>query len=397
MNDDFLIQVDEEVPSDQRVAVNILETRILSEEYRDKLETLLDKIDKMTLTSNIDILSEMKNILNDMLVSIISINKNYAFVSEMVLKTNDRIEQNDPELLKSLEGELRSVSENVSRLDEKINVISIEMNEKMPFTAESIDILKEGILDISERLDNKINTVYGEIGEVFNRLEEKIDEMSVMSVAIDRKIDDKLNDIKVESKRLEEKIGEMSVRNAEVMSKFDEKIYDTHEAAKAMLEKIEEIGSISAAASDVLTDLNEKISNIDERGKSSDVEALREEMNEKTDRILSKVEKIENYIDMFTLKVQYVRRGKKSKPRKARRPAKRRRQIEDEALDILIINTLKNVSMNMGSLKRSTEVGEKRLRTRLEVLMTRGVVAREKRGRSIFYVSRVDEATELDN
>ena len=64
MNDDFLIQVDEEVPSDQRVAVNILETRILSEEYRDKLETLLDKIDKMSLTSNIDILSEMKNILN---------------------------------------------------------------------------------------------------------------------------------------------------------------------------------------------------------------------------------------------------------------------------------------------------------------------------------------------
>ena len=368
MNDEFLMQVDEEVPSDQRVAVNILETKVLSEEYREKLEMLLDKIEKISLASNIDILNEMKNILNDMLVSIISINKNYTFVSEMLLKINDMIDQNDSgEFSKAIENNYNSLSESISKLNEKITEISAGIDEKM---------------SLSE----------------FDDLKEKLEEMSIVNVAIDRKIDDKLSDIKTESRRLEEKMGEMSVRNAESMRGFDEKLYEINSSGKNMSEKIDEISSINAAMSDVINDINERIAS---RG-TSDVEALREEMNEKTDRILSKVEKIEKYIDMFTLKVQYVRRGEKFKPRKARvkrarSPLRRRRRMQDEALDILIVNSLKNVSMNMRSLKTSTGVGEKRLKNRLDVLMTRGVVARERRGRSIFYVSRVDEATEMDN
>ena len=423
MNDEFLIQVDEEVPSDQRVAVNILETRVMSEEYREKLEMLLDKVEKISLTSNIDILDEMKNILNDMLASIISINKNYTFVSEMMLKINDMIEQNDSgEFVKILENNYNSLYEKVSRLDEKLNEIYLDVGAKL--SSPTTDLLKEGLLNISSqfkdelssldekldgisldinekisfptsidgvrdkmeelslqvsediaRLDNKTNAIHGEIGKIYNRLEEKLEEMSVINAAIDSKVDDKLGDIKIESKRLEEKVGEMSVRNAEAMSKFDEKLYDIHTAGKVMSEKVEEIGSIYAAAADVLTDINEASTSI-----------------------LSRIEKIEAVLEKLTAtKVRYVRKIKARRKARPRKPSRRRKQIKDEALDILIVNTLKNVSMNMGSLKTSTSIGEKRLRNRLEVLMTRGVIARERRGRSIFYVSRVDEASELDN
>jgi len=76
------------------------------------------------------------------------------------------------------------------------------------------------------------------------------------------------------------------------------------------------------------------------------------------------------------------------------RRLQQRRAIEDEALDMLIIDTIKNVSMNIASLENATKVGESRLRKRLNVLIARGVVAAEKRGRSIYYLSRVEQATE---
>ncbi len=97
-----------------------------------------------------------------------------------------------------------------------------------------------------------------------------------------------------------------------------------------------------------------------------------------------------------------VARKRRPRRRVARRRAARtslrrlqqRRQMEEEALDLLIVDTLKNVSMNIGSLENATKVSESRLRKRLNVLIARGVVAAEKRGRSIYYVSRVEQATE---
>jgi len=87
----------------------------------------------------------------------------------------------------------------------------------------------------------------------------------------------------------------------------------------------------------------------------------------------------------------------RARPRRQRiRPAPRK-EIEDEALDVLIINSLRNVSMNMDSLTKATKTPQTRLRKRLNVLMTRGVIGREKRGRSIFFVLRLDEETRRDN
>ncbi len=97
-----------------------------------------------------------------------------------------------------------------------------------------------------------------------------------------------------------------------------------------------------------------------------------------------------------------VARRTKPRPRKARRTkriAVRRRRArkparniraENEALDLLILNTLKNVSMNMTMLEEATNTREIRLRKRLSILVARGVVGREKRGRAVFYTSRVE-------
>ncbi len=110
----------------------------------------------------------------------------------------------------------------------------------------------------------------------------------------------------------------------------------------------------------------------------SDFETFRDETRMRTGEIVALIKSVKSY-------------KPKPKAKRKRKSRQKRKQIEDEALDLLIVNALSNVSMNIASLEQATDVSENRLRKRLNVLITRGVVVKERRGRAIFYTARTEQ------
>ncbi|MBI4170984.1 MAG: hypothetical protein HY514_04765 [Candidatus Aenigmarchaeota archaeon] len=85
-----------------------------------------------------------------------------------------------------------------------------------------------------------------------------------------------------------------------------------------------------------------------------------------------------------------TRRAKKAVALVKKRPAKALKRLEDEALDLLIFNSLKNVRMTIDSLAEATNVNETRLRKRLKTLIAEDKIKKERQGRYVFYSSNVE-------
>ncbi len=462
MEDKFLVRVDEEMPSDERVAIRIMESGI-GEELRQKVDILLEKADSIVATNNIEVLREMKDILSGLLDSIAFVNKKYAFVSEMILKLDEKTRLTEKIDTTYLENEIRgnnkkldqmvdglaeltanfsSNARSVERLEEKISVGLGEIMSGMEETAGRIgENINTAYMNDAE-LTGKINEIYVHNNEAFANMEGKlvrinfeintrIDELSVSNAELIERARSLSSDLSAISERINEKIGEMSVINAEITEKIRDIKADDADKTRELSEKIDEIssgtaelirgveekiGSVAANDIDVLARVDEKLSDMNARNKQlwdrlDEIARIDQKMDliqDETKRsVTSLADEIRKYQEELRALIKTARARPRRKPKKVRRRVSRRvrtrrsarskRQIEDEALDILVVSTLKNVSMNIDSLSRATGVSETRLRKRLAVLMTRGVVVREKRGRFIFYVSRVDEATEMDN
>ncbi len=581
MEDKFLIRVDEETPSDEKVAIKIIESGI-GEELKRKVDMLLEKIDGIAATTNIEILREMKDILSGLLDSIASVSKKYSLVSEMILKLDEKILQagkidltyledatrtNDEKLdqmadglskllaeiqatltslntdfatnrpnLERLEGKINEkfietsisnaelndkienallrnqevmerlsvidamdaemsvklaeiksdIEETASKISENINAAYMNNSEAIGRINEKIDaaqVTTSGLIEkINQRLDatymndadltGKMNEIYVHSNEAFANMEGKlvrvnseisgrIDDLSVSNAELIERARSLSSDLSAISERINEKIGEMSVINAEITEKIREIKADDVDKIRELSEKIggissdidsvnekisgdcmdrteiigrldeissgtaelirgveEKIGSAAANDIDVLARVDEKLSDMNARNKQlwdrlDEVARIGQKIDMIQDEMKSSVTSLADEIGKYQTGLKTLIKPKRARPRKKSRKARRKqrvsrrtrsgrpvrskRQIGDEALDILIINTLKNVSMKIDSLSRATDVSETRLRKRMAVLMTRGVIAREKRGRYTFYVSRIDEASEMDN
>src|SRR3989338_11150416 len=90
MNHEFLMRGHEELPSDERTAVKVIETKVVSDEYRTRLESVIEKLESMSAINNAEVLRDMKDILSGLLDSITAINSKYSFLSEMMLKIDEK-------------------------------------------------------------------------------------------------------------------------------------------------------------------------------------------------------------------------------------------------------------------------------------------------------------------
>src|SRR3989344_2213270 len=555
MEDKFLMRVDEEMPSDERTAIKIIETGV-GHEINERVGLLLERVDTIAATNNIDILREMKDILSGLLESLSALGKRNSFISEMLLKMDDKIQNQEKVDLSYVEGKVTKLDsameqmtngmakiladvqvsiENLntclfsnthitSRLEERVNekfvelsVSNAELNDKNNEVLEKLQVIDA----ISADLDVKIMEIRSIIEENTTRLGEainashatnhdlivgmngKIDSVNIVNAQSMDKMNQRLDaaymndaeliersrslslDMTTVSDKLNEKIGEMSVINAEIAENMrallekdvsgneklaglqaditgvNEKLSTSYSDRAELMGRLDEIASGTA---ELIKGVEENVRNISEKNSqlASDLERVASNNSEMINRLEERMasiatgnmetigrleekitdiqidnkqnwSRVEDIIsgniatpemlevvgqrivnlrdsirgDITALSEEVKKLQKKPRARKVKktslrirpsaRPKKAKqtratRQIEDEALDILIVNTLKNVSMTIDSLSRATNVSETRLRKRLTVLITRGVIAREKRGRSTFFASRVEEA-----
>ena len=253
MNDEFLIRVDEELPSDERTAVKVIETKVVSDEYRAKLESVIEKLESISAINNADVLRDMKDILSGMLDSITAINNKYSFLSEIMLKIDektslDRLAAGMADIFADIQTSLADIksksidpllADSVLKLEEKLNEVSVinaELGEKVEGLSaeyrEALDSAEEKLGDISVSNASLLEKV-SEHHEALGSIEEKLGDLSVSNAAVLEKIEylSELGErVDALSDRVEEKMGEVSSN----VSGLGEKISDIHEISQVV-------------------------------------------------------------------------------------------------------------------------------------------------------------------
>ena len=275
MNDEFLIRVDEELPSDHRTAVKLVETRILSDEYRSKLETVIEKLENISAINNVGILEEMRDILSGLLESISVINNKYIFLSEMIIKLDEKnpeMGERIDRLAAGLADLFADTQTSLSSLSTKLGDLQDIAGQKDPLLADSVIKIEEKMNEISvinAELAEKLENASADTSEMFGRLEENLSGMSVSAVSINESVER----ISQSNSDLLDKIGEMSVSNAEL-----------HER---QLETSEKINDVGAKLDNLYTD-NSKLAGTLNEMRVSNLQLLG--MTENMDNLSSRLE-----------------------------------------------------------------------------------------------------------
>ena len=161
MDEKFLVRVDEEYPSDQRLDVLI--------EQDQRIDELLKKIDKLVAMSNTDVLSEIKDILLDLNLAIKAsstyeindhiqdikdkINKRGEESAELMTALSDRIERLDVREMVS------DLTLHVENLEQKYSDLSQKSTERLADT----DVMDRHIVsqleDLHARISNNVSGI----------------------------------------------------------------------------------------------------------------------------------------------------------------------------------------------------------------------------------------------
>ncbi|MBS3051328.1 MAG: hypothetical protein J4400_04210 [Candidatus Aenigmarchaeota archaeon] len=259
MNDEFLLRVDEELPSDERTAVKVIETRVLSEDYRSKLEAVIEKLEGISAINNVDVLRDMKDILSGLLDSITAINSKYSFLSEMILKLDEKSPHMN-EKIDRLSAGIADILADIQTSMADLAAKDVPEVKQDPLLADSMLRLEEKMNEISvinAELGEKIENMSGEYHGALDSIEEKLGDLSVSNASMIEKMES-VTEIgeKVESlsSRVEDRMGEVSVS----VAALEEKVSDIHEMAAAVESLKSSVAGLESR-SDVVGDLTLKM------------------------------------------------------------------------------------------------------------------------------------------
>src|SRR3989338_596523 len=259
MNDEFVLRVDEELPSDERTAVKVIETRVLSEDYRSKLEAVIEKLEGISAINNVDVLRDMKDILSGLLDSITAINSKYSFLSEMILKLDEKSPHMN-EKIDRLSAGIADILADIQTSMADLAAKDVPEVKQDPLLADSMLRLEEKMNEISvinAELGEKIENMSGEYHGALDSIEEKLGDLSVSNASMIEKMES-VTEIgeKVESlsSRVEDRMGEVSVS----VAALEEKVSDIHEMAAAVESLKSSVAGLESR-SDVVGDLTLKM------------------------------------------------------------------------------------------------------------------------------------------
>ncbi len=350
MDEKILVRIDEETPSDEKMAIRLVEVKHLNPEFAEKLDILDKKIDALTdIDDGLEALNEIKNLLADFYVSIKTVEAN----------------QNKP-----LQSELNKISE-------------------------LLDVMTNSISDMDTKLvDNKINysgvrydidKVSASLNDIYNSVES----LKGVNARDNTEIDDVKNMLHEQNLAINS-LGRKSdsVTESIILSSTDREIMEGH--VRSELENLQNIiTGLSSSGNDEL------LSKLDGIKKSVATSAARVTKNQtKIDKSIKDFNAYLirlNSIDYMLrlLQAKNMLKTKKRMPKWARDKKKSIEAliaaIEDEVADIMIVNAIPKTGLDVIVLSKSIGRTRKKTMERLVQLMASGYVDERKVKRKKFY------------
>lgn len=390
------------VKDDIQSAVSDLRHNIESSQnsLADFMAILSNKLDNIEKTSVNEIREELINNENNR----IEIKTSIEALRKEISVLAGKIENVDTKT-NSFEDIKEQIADLGKDIRDKINTTLNTVKTELKETNNELLLQKN---DALQDIENRMNESLGHIKDYMNRNAERMDENAGKQTALETtlkdissihsQIDSRFNSIESMRAVIDEAAARISSSTPLLESISSKLETATKESANLLAAHKTASDAVESAAKAIEEDMKEAAKHVDR--KTDDI--LNVLMNRIT-RLESIIEKLEKTYASETSRLENISSRIASVPRARtpkRRPApkkrprirlRQRRVIEDEALDLLIIDTLRNVSMNISSLENATNVGETRLRRRLSVLISRGVIIREKRGRSIYYTTRTEQ------
>ena len=328
MSDEFLLRIDEELPSDERIAVKLIETKVMSDNYRIKLEALVDKIEKMSIPANTEVLDEIKNILSDMLSSISVVNKRYTIIldameriemlaSQTPESNNTEVKEKLDTLSKGIADILADIQTSIDAVESKYDAVSVSMHEKVgelsvssAETGERVENMAASSTESFDKIHASIDTLAIKsraLSYIITKLDEKIGEISLDGTNVLNQISRKLNNVSSgdDIDEIRESIAAIKSKHdivSEIMLRVDEKLSLLYASNAETLGRVEE--KISASSNNPAIDnINSKLDQLSyvNSEKLDEIENKLDKLSDNTELIETVEEKIGNLPDNTSL------------------------------------------------------------------------------------------------
>ena len=327
MSDEFLLRIDEELPSDERIAVKLIETKVMSDNYRIKLEALVDKIEKMSIPANTEVLDEIKNILSDMLSSISAVNKRYTIIldameriemlaSQTPESNNTEVKEKLDTLSKGIADILADIQTSIDAVESKYDAVSVSMHEKVgelsvssAETGERVENMAASSTESFDKIHASIDTLAIKsraLSDIITKLDEKIGEISLDGTNVLNQISRKLDNVSSgdDIDEIRESIAAIKSKHdivSEIMLRVDEKLSLLYASNAETLGRVEE--KISTFNSPAIDNINSKLDQLSyvNSEKLDEIENKLDKLSDNTELIETVEEKIGNLPDNTSL------------------------------------------------------------------------------------------------
>ena len=379
-------------------------------ELGERVDALSDRVEEKMgeMSSNVSGLGEkisdihgISQAVESLKSSVTGLESRYNVAADMMLKLDEKLGDSSVEIMEvvdKIEEKAGALGEALAALEEKLNNVSVANSELLGGISDSIRNMEsrhDAISDTLTKFDERLMEMSSSGTDALARIDEKLDEVRPSDGTALDAMDGKIGGIYSVVESLNDKINDALIQGKELSDKLDQT--DDEAIAGVIKDEMSSLerklsGSMDSMSNDMLDKMDKRL-----QLASEETHRVRRELEEVESRLKKQAEEVLAAISALKPAAAKPRQKRKAKKparrraRRARRVARRAPRVDNETLDTLIVNTLNAASMNIAQLRNTTKIGEKKLRERLDVLMARGVVVREKRGRYIFYVSQAEQ------
>ncbi len=422
MEERILVRVDEEKPSDERIAVRLVEARTMDDDYKYRLDAILGKLDNITSVNtniNADILREVKNILSGLHTSIASVERKYVDLSDNIqtMKSRLGVDYGERELgEKKIKESVDSMKSSLDRTTQVLDRNYYDIYDDLQKIRESLDSdnkedIKAMISDLMAAM-SALGRKYDSVYESTNN-ERMFTELENLEDKTNRMITD-LEDIKNEGtfriisdlENLHSAVTGQALADAE---KFDviRKLIESKAPDKVVEDVIEnglseiksslvsELDSNYASMSEQIGDYKEVAKKMDQIKKS--VTSTGTKMVKNEAKIDKTIQNFNSYLQRLNsvdymlrlLQAKEMMKTRKKLPKwavdKKKMLNKLVNGLEEEVTDIMIVNILPKEGMALPAISKAVNRSQKITKNRLNQMITNQFAEQRRVGRRTLY------------
>lgn len=375
MDERILVRADEELPSDEKYAVRLVEVKHTMPEFNEKLDEIEQKIDALASNDDgIQALEEIKNLLSEFNGSLKNIDPKHELndIANRVDLINNKLDEDRG--LDAMSDLLSTMTDSLNDIDTKL------LAERMGYSdvRNEIDKLNASLTDLSGSIDS-LKTVNAKDNAELDSLVDSMGAVRASSESVHSMLHDQNMALNALSRKSD------SITESIIMSATDREVMEGR--LQAELENLQNIVSMSGTG-----ELAGKL------------DAVKKSVTLATTKVTKNQTKIDQSIKEFNayltrlnsidymlrlLQAKQLLKSKKRMPKWARDKKKSIEAliaaIEDEVADIMIVDSIPKTGMDLVLLSKS--IGRTRRKTveRLAQLLAAGYIEERKIKRKKVY------------